>query len=148
MMEENRMQLLCMALDDVLYGVELKYVVETVRDARITPLPFLPAFYLGVCSRMGNVTPVASLRRLCGREEPQTDGHTVTVCLRCGAYECGIFTREKPLILTIDGQSRIQGQEADLSSDHWKVKALHMYEGRMLLLVDVQKSLERMIVCG
>ncbi len=147
-MAKQETQLLCMPLDDVLYGIELAYVVETVRDARISRLPFLPAHYLGVCSRMGEVTPVVSLRRLCGRTDGEESGHTMTVMLRCGAYECGVLTRERPVILTVDEQSRMQGLGEDVSGERWQIKALYAHEGKMLLVVDVEKSLERMVICG
>lgn len=86
--------LLCLPFDGVLYGVELPYVIESVRNVRIASLPFLPEYYCGVCNRMGSITPVVSLARLCGGEEKPE--HGVTVMLRCGAYDCGVLTQREP----------------------------------------------------
>lgn len=100
--------LLCLTFDGVLYGVELPYVIESVRNVRIASLPFLPEYYCGVCNRMGSITPVVSLARLCGGEEKPE--HGVTVMLRCGAYDCGVLTQREPLILEVDEGMRLKGQ--------------------------------------
>ena len=137
--------LLCLPFDGVLYGVELPYVIESVRNVRIASLPFLPEYYCGVCNRMGSITPVVSLARLGGGEEKPE--HGVTVMLRCGAYDCGVLTQREPLILEVDEGMRLKGQGADVSYPHWRIKALYACGERKIWQVDVQKSLESMVVC-
>lgn len=68
-------EFLTFRLGDEIYGVELRGILEVTRPAAVTPVPFSPAWVLGVMMLRGSVVPVFHVGRMLeldveGRVEP------------------------------------------------------------------------------
>ena len=51
-------------LDEKLYAVHSKQVIEVISFLSITPLPFVPEWIIGIANLRGEITPVVDLRKL------------------------------------------------------------------------------------
>lgn len=62
MMNQNVMQLVCFKLAEEQYAMDIISVHEVIRWQKITPVPQMPDFVLGVVNIRGSVVPVFDLR--------------------------------------------------------------------------------------
>lgn len=62
MMDKNVLQLVCFKLADEQYAMDIISVHEVIRWQKITPVPQMPNFVLGVVNIRGSVVPVFDLR--------------------------------------------------------------------------------------
>lgn len=61
--KSEALQLVCFKLADEEYAVDITRVQEVIRVQKITPVPQMPDFVLGVVNIRGNVVPVFDLRK-------------------------------------------------------------------------------------
>lgn len=60
--DKNMLQLVCFKLAEEQYALDIISVHEVIRWQKITPVPQMPAFVLGVVNIRGSVVPVFDLR--------------------------------------------------------------------------------------
>ena len=74
-----------------IYGIETRFVREVHSLERFTPLPYTPAFLLGVTNIRGRILPVVDLKRFFGLpEQGLTDLNKLVIVQQQGA-ELGIL---------------------------------------------------------
>jgi purine-binding chemotaxis protein CheW len=57
-------QFVCFKLANEEYAVDIQFVQEAIKVPKITPIPQMPEFCLGVINSRGNIIPVFDLRRM------------------------------------------------------------------------------------
>lgn len=72
---------LLFAIDDAVYGVEIKYVNEIIGIEQITIVPKVPDYIKGVINIRGKIVPVISVRLRFGKEEIPYDERTCIIVL-------------------------------------------------------------------
>jgi purine-binding chemotaxis protein CheW len=60
-------QFLTFAIDELFFGASVEYVVETITNHVITPLPMVPNYVSGILNLRGQVIPVIDIRLRLGR---------------------------------------------------------------------------------
>lgn len=140
-------QIFCLPSNKLYYGLELDSIIETVQNVQITPIPCLPEYYCGVCNHKGTVVPVLSLDRLAGSSRTEHHEHTVVVMIQCGEYECGILTGEQPVLMDVTGAVPLQEESGGLS-DRMTIRKACVTQKGVVLILDVQATLEGLIVCA
>lgn len=73
------------------YALEMHHVREVVPLKDLAPVPFTPAFVLGVTSVRGEIVPVIDLRHLFGMPERGLRNVTRAVIVRDGVLELGVL---------------------------------------------------------
>jgi purine-binding chemotaxis protein CheW len=70
------LQLVCFKLADEEYAIDINLIHEVILVPKITPVPQMPSFCLGVINNRGNVIPVFDLRRKFFLPEKTFDDNT------------------------------------------------------------------------
>lgn len=68
-------------IDEIVYGIEIKYINEIIGIEQITIVPKIPEHVKGVINIRGKVVPVISVRRRFGIEEIPYDDRTCIIVL-------------------------------------------------------------------
>ena len=144
-MAEDR-EILCLPAGDESYGIEFPYVVEICREFRISPVPCLREPYCGVVNYKGMIIPAAQLQEgEWEKRQHQTDGCVLAV-VRHGKFWLGILSWREPFIISLSESVKIQNNVMDRHSEIWQEKALYENGGRLCAVLDMEKTMERMIL--
>ncbi len=76
--EQQTLQLLTFSLDFEVFGAEISQIQEVLEYTKISRIPRMPAYMLGVINLRGNVVPVIDLRKRFDMAEAQV---TVDTCI-------------------------------------------------------------------
>lgn len=141
-MEANRSkELLCFSNKSGSYGMELCYVSEICTQISVSKFPSLPEYYRGVCNYKGSIIPVVYMG-----EEKVRDEWSVTVIIQCGKYKLGIQLMREPYIETVTDSGRIDMPEGETDTDILKVKELYKTDDKLIAVIDMEKTMERLLV--
>ncbi|MGN1089856.1 MAG: chemotaxis protein CheW [Huintestinicola sp.] len=74
-------EVLLFTIDDVVYGIEIKYINEIIGIEQITVVPKVPDYIKGVINIRGKIVPIISVRKRFGKEEIPYDERTCIIVL-------------------------------------------------------------------
>ncbi len=126
-------------------GIELNYVIELVRDPHITLVPCLPSYYEGVCNWKGNIVPVVSMRAA-GGLPPGEVSQKLVLLVKAGGLECGFLISGEPAILGVAPDRELTGELPEADGSMLAVKRAFEGEDKVIVVVDMEKSLQKMVV--
>ncbi len=85
-------EVLLFTVDDVVYGIEIKYINEIIGIEQITVVPKVPDYIKGVINIRGKIVPIISVRKRFGKEEIPYDERTCIIVLELdNGYQVGII---------------------------------------------------------
>lgn len=131
-------EILCVKGSGIHYAIEFDYVEELCQEMKITPVPALPDYYCGMGNYKGKIIPVL---RLDDRKENE-----ITMVIRWNGYLLGVEASAEVFIATRDTVKVIEAsQEVDI--EHlWKEKLLLQVDDRLYSLIDVERTIESLIL--
>lgn len=130
-------------IEEVLYAFSAKSIVEIGQPLPITPLPFVPKWFLGISNLRGDILSVVGLRELWNRKSAPAQQRTKLLVLRSEKLNVTVG-------LVVDGVREMRRVNADEINQNAAVEA-HLtaykigdadYEGQRLALLDAEKFLE------
>lgn len=137
-MENISNGILCLKGESRNYAIEFEYVEELCQSLQITPIPALPDYYCGMGNYKGKIIPVL---RLDGIQEKE-----ITVIIKWQRYLIGLIAPAETFIATHDMVKLIESpQEADREC-LWKEKGLCQVDGFLYSLIDVENTIEGLIL--
>ena len=74
-------EVLLFTIDDVVYGIEIKYINEIIGIEQITVVPKVPDYIKGIINLRGKTVPIISVRKRFGKEEIPYDERTCIIVL-------------------------------------------------------------------
>ena len=74
-------EVLLFTIDEVVYGIEIKYINEIIGIEQITVVPKVPDYIKGVINIRGKIVPIISVRKRFGKEEIPYDERTCIIVL-------------------------------------------------------------------
>lgn len=101
----NGGQILLYYIDNILYGIEIQYVVEIISILPITVVPCVPSFIKGVINIRGKVVPVISIRNKINQPEIPYNDRTCIIIVEIDGLTVGLIVdmiREIETILPTD----------------------------------------------
>lgn len=125
---------------DRIYAVELSNVEEICFDIKTSKIPCLPSHFKGMFNYRGDILPVAQL------EERDDPARTVLLVVRCGEYRLGVLIPGEPYVITVDQARQIDKPLEAEASGIWKTKAILQTEKGLTFLLDMERSVEHMVV--
>ncbi len=69
------------SIDDIVYGIEIKYISTIISIEQITVVPKVPDYIKGITNLRGKILPVISVRRRFGKPEIPYDDRTCIIVL-------------------------------------------------------------------
>ncbi|MBU1862728.1 MAG: chemotaxis protein CheW [Candidatus Omnitrophica bacterium] len=146
---ENILQLVCFKLADEEYAVDITQVQEVIRMQRITPVPQMPGFVLGVVNIRGTVVPVFDLRKQFHLTEKEENPLTKIVVVNLNGELISIIVDEILDNIKLDSIHVDPTPAVKMEIDKESIKGIGMLEERMIIILDLHKindSINRRIV--
>lgn len=89
--EEKVLELLTFYLSEELYAIETGYVESIIRVQKITEVPGIPDYILGVTNLKGNVISVVDIRKFLDLEKLPYDTEHSIIIINCSNITTGLF---------------------------------------------------------
>ncbi|MDC7288139.1 chemotaxis protein CheW [Blautia schinkii] len=123
------------------YAVEFSYVQEITQSMQITPIPCLPREFVGMSNYKGSIIPVIFLE-----EELKAEDKTMIMILRHQRYMLGIVISADAFIVTLDEVKKIENLPETAEGEIWKEKEIYQVEEKLYSVIDVEKTLESLVL--
>lgn len=122
------------------YAVPILGVREVIQVPDITPIPQAPSHYLGVINLRGQVISVVDLRFKLKGERNEQGARSAVIILDFSSFQLGVLVSAVKGVAPLGERSKPRPpMEGGESLEH--VVAIAQHEGRLVLLLDVAKSL-------
>lgn len=144
-LEEGVLQLVCFMFADEEYAVDIVHVQEVIRAQKITHVPQMPEFTLGVINIRGNIIPVFDLRRKFGLREEAFDDNTKMIVVNVkGSQICfvvdAVLNNVKLLVSSI-----VPPPTVKMKIKRECIRGIGKVEGRMIIILDLEKLNESIL---
>lgn len=96
---ENR--LMTFFIKDVIYGIQLRHVIEIISIQYITKVPNVPNYVKGIINLRGKIVPVVDTRLKIGIEETEYDDKTCIIVIMIGEMQIGLIVDSVNEVVTI-----------------------------------------------
>ena len=136
---ENR--LLCFRLDQEDYAAPLLEVKEVLGIPEITPIPQVPAHFLGIMNLRGQVISVVDLRIKFGLKSTRQP-ETCIIIFEYPAFSVGVVVDEVKSVLSLQPGELCPPPEAKHSKKVEFITGIVNREGHMILTLDIVKALD------
>ncbi len=106
MKEDNKRQYIVVNLGVEQYGIDIQYVDNIVRMQRITRVPLVQPYFVGVINIRGEIIPVMSLRIKFGLEPDKYTGTTRILIIKIEPQAAiGIIVDEVKNVVVLDDEN-------------------------------------------
>lgn len=140
-------EFLCISENGKNYAVEFPYITEICYNVSISRFPCLPEHFLGVYNYKGTMLPVISLEREGQKDVENTDSKSIIVVISCGKYQMGILLYEEPRIIAADMERIIECPSEEVhNTGIWKEKWIYKEEEGIISVVDMEKTMENLVI--
>lgn len=134
-------QYLTFRLADEEYGLAISHVIEIIGMQRITEVPDVPPYVMGVVNLRGRVIPVMDVRARFGMpRRPYDDRTCIVVVDRQGAAVGAVVDRVADVV-SIPGDSVDPPPTVHKGAGHRYVHGLGKIDGKVTILLDVDRLL-------
>ncbi len=136
---ENR--LLCFRLAEELYAAPLSEVKEVLGVPEITPIPQVPAYFLGIMNLRGQVISVIDLRAKFGLKAGR-HSETCVIIFEYPAFSVGVVVDEVKSVLTIEPGELCPAPESKHTKKAEFITGVVSRGDDMVLTLDIVRALD------
>jgi purine-binding chemotaxis protein CheW len=135
-------------LGGLFFGIEVLKVQEVIRFQRMTKVPLAPPVIRGLINLRGQVVTAVDLRRRLGMPDRPAGDEPMNVVVRTEDGPVSLLVDDIGDVLDVDDTAfeptpeTVQGVARDLVSGVYKL------DGRLLLVLDVERALQLPSVAG
>ncbi|MBP1545831.1 MAG: purine-binding chemotaxis protein CheW [Oscillospiraceae bacterium] len=129
-------EVLLFTIDNVVYGIEIKYINEIIGIEQITVVPRVPDYIKGIINLRGKTVPIISVRRRFGQEEIPYDERTCIIVLEFeNGEQAGIIVdRVREVTQAKPGEICSTPVNKNVNTNHYIKNIIENSEGIKLLL--------------
>ncbi len=140
--EEDTLQgkYLIFAMDNELYGMEIRYITEIIGIQPITAVPGMPDYMRGITNLRGKIIPIMDARLRFKKEEREYNERTCIIVIDTDADSMGLIVDSVAEVLFI-GDEDIAPPPNISKSGHQYIKGIGKTGKSIKLLIDCQKLL-------
>lgn len=139
------MQLLTFLLDGEVYGADIIQVQEVLEYRKVTPVPRMPEFLLGVINLRGQVVPVVDLRRQFGMDVMEITVNTciviVDVILEGESVALGLLADAVKEVIELDGNDICAPPRIGSRIDAKFIHGMGKHADDFIIIMDLPKVL-------
>lgn len=142
MLEEDTQKgrYLIFALENELYGIEIKYITEIIGLQPITAVPELPKFICGIINLRGKIIPVMDVRLRFNKNFRQYDDRTCVIIIELMNLTMGMIVDSVEEVLTIPDSEIVDPSEVSMVINKY-IKGIGKVNNEVKLLLDCSKLL-------
>jgi purine-binding chemotaxis protein CheW len=133
------LEILVFTLGKEEYGVDIQKVQELRGYEAVTAIANAPDYFKGVVNLRGNIVPIIDMRMMLGLGQPTYDQFTVVVILNIGTTTMGMVVDSVSDVTQLASDQIKPPPDSGKSSELEFVTGLGLLEGRMLILVDIDR---------
>lgn len=138
--DEQRDKYLTFALDDEIYGLEIRHVLEIIGVQTITAVPELPDFLKGIINLRGQIIPVMDVRLRFKKEFRAYNDRTCIIVISIESTAIGLIVDRVIEVLSIPDSQIDAPPNYALSSNRY-IQGIGKIEDEVKLLLDCHKLL-------
>lgn len=132
-------QFVCFKLANEEYGIDIQLIQEVIKVPKITTIPQMPYFCLGVINSRGNIIPVFDLRKKFHLSDKDFTADT-RILVASIDNEAVSFVVDKVLDnVKFDMNSVDPAPTVKMNIDREYIQGLGELEGRMIIILDLVK---------
>ncbi len=132
-------EVLVFYIEDVLYAIDIKYVVEIIGMQPITQVPKIPEYIKGVINIRGKVVPVMSVRKKFQLEEIEYTERTCIIVVELNDISVGLIVDGVSEVLTVDSGEICHMMDYRKSNKNNYISNVIENKGDNKLLLDIEK---------
>lgn len=133
------LQLVCFKLAEEEYAVDITRVQEVIRVQKITPVPQMPEFVLGVVNIRGNVVPVLDLRKKFKLALKPFDDLTKILVITIDNILISFIVDEILDNIKLDQEHIDPAPSVKMQIEKECVRGVGLTEGRMIIILDLPR---------
>lgn len=142
MLEEDTQKgrYLIFALDNELYGIEIRYITEIIGLQPITAVPELPKFICGIINLRGKIIPVMDVRLRFHKNFREYDDRTCVIIIDLLNLTMGMIVDSVEEVLSIPDSEIVDPSEVSMVINKY-IKGIGKVDNEVKLLLDCSKLL-------
>ncbi len=133
------LQLVCFKFAEEEYAIDITRVQEVIRVQKITPVPQMPDFVLGVVNIRGSVAPVFDLRRKFKLPTKEFDNQTKILVISINNVLMSFIVDEILDNIKIDKKSIDPAPNVKMAIEKDCVIGVALRKDRMIIILDLDK---------
>ncbi|MCC0635721.1 MULTISPECIES: chemotaxis protein CheW [unclassified Clostridioides] len=134
-------QVLTFYVNDVIYGIELENVIETIRFQPITYVPRLPNYINGVINLRGRIIPVIDMHIRYNLPEVDYNERTCIIIIKIDEYQVGIIVDKVVDVVLIDDLNLLETTISNNININKVIKEIVKVGDKSILILDIRKFL-------
>ncbi|MCC0646060.1 MULTISPECIES: chemotaxis protein CheW [unclassified Clostridioides] len=134
-------QVLTFYVNDVIYGIELENVIETIRFQPITYVPRLPNYINGVINLRGRIIPVIDMHIRYNLPEVDYNERTCIIIIKIDEYQVGIIVDKIVDVVLIDNLNLLETTISNNVNINKVIKEIVKVGDNSILILDIRKFL-------
>lgn len=139
--ELDSTQFIVIQLGDEQYGIDIKYISNIIRMSKITRVPKVSDYIVGVINVRGVVIPTISLRIKMGLAEDEITKKTRIIILTLEQHESiGVLVDEVKEVVTLD-EEHVERMGYEKDERERFLSGVGKTEGRLISLLDITSVL-------
>lgn len=136
------LQLVCFTFADEQYAVDIRNAHEVILVPRITRVPQVPDFTLGVINVRGQIVPVFDLRRKFGLLEKEFDEQTKILIAEVNGGQISFIVDKMLDNIKLDASMIDPSPHVKMKIERECIQGIGQLEGRMIIILDLHKLSE------
>lgn len=138
-------QFVCFRLANEEYGIDIQYIQEVINVPKITQIPQMPGFCLGVINSRGNIVPVFDLCRKFLLAEKEFGISTKIFVAALPSGMVGFVVDDVLDSVKFDMMQIDPAPAIKMNIDREYIQGLGQLEGRMIVILDLEKMHEHIL---
>ncbi|KPI53821.1 chemotaxis protein [Clostridioides difficile] len=134
-------QVLTFYVNDVIYGIELENVIETIRFQSITCVPCLPEYIIGVINLRGRIIPVINMHIKYNIPETDYNERTCIIITKVDEYQVGIIVDKVVDVIPIEKINLLETTDSNNINTNKDIKEIAKVGDNSILILDIRKFL-------
>jgi purine-binding chemotaxis protein CheW len=139
---DNENSYLTFALGSEIYGVSIKDVAEIVGMQRITKIPGMPNFILGIINLRGRIIPVMDLRSKFEKEKVKYNERTCIIIVEVDNVFLGLIVDTVLEVVKIGSENITTSSTLSTYESNF-IDGIGQYQGKVALLLNSNKLLSK-----
>lgn len=140
--EEEKKQYIICRIGDEQYGLDISFVDNIVRMQKITRVPKVQYYYIGIINLRGEVVPVMSVRRKMGLGEDEVTNKSRIVILKMDEIGyVGILVDEVKEVIAL-GESEINRNVKAKKQDSVFINGVGKHDDNLISIFDISAIID------
>ncbi len=130
-------------IENVSYGLPIMSINEVINPGKITVVPSLPRFVVGITEHRNNVIPIINLRARFGLPDKELNGRTKWIIAVIDKKQIGIQVDTVTEVVTVDSSMQKDRPILTVKGEPWivdifQVKGVLIFEINLPALIEEQ----------